>query len=859
MIPVKLKIEGFLSYRQPIELAFDSFSLACISGPNGAGKSALLDAITWALFGQARKRDESIINNHPSVKAAEVTFDFDYEGNRYRVQRVNPRGKTSLVEFFIWSEGIDGGDGRWKPLTERSVRETGKKIQETLRMDFETFTNASFFLQGKADQFATARPADRKKILSNILGLGVWETYREGASLRRRDLEREVKGFDGRLAEIQLELDEEPQRLEKLKTLEDRLSVLVKQRIDRAAILENVRKIRAILDEQLKMLTTYQNQADSTLRNRDQIFETLTSRQEERQTHIYTLKLAEEIEAAYRQWQNARQALEAMDEVATQFRQREALRHGPSSQIEADKARLEETKQHLTEQKLILEKNLAAEPIFVERRETALAKIATAQEELDKREMLQNEVQRLQAAQADAKAENPRLKAESEKIRSRIMQLAATEEALCPVCGQSLPADERQNLINELTDQGNQLRDQFFDNKTLLENFEENLKNIGSQLADLNGIDAAMRESTRQADQIDHQLEDLKRQRAEWAENGELRLTDVTTTLREETFSLEAREKLHQIDEELAALGYDLTAHENLRQTEAAGRKAEGDLRKLENARAALAPIEREIINLEKQLAESNQNLETINAILDEQKALVAVTQTDLPDLDQAETDLHNIQEQENMLRQEVGMATQRVAVLASSKQRKAEFLKNREELTYKIADLIQLERAFGKDGIPALLIEQALPEIAKETNTLLSRLSNGNMSFSFLTQREYKDSKREDYKETLDMVVSDSVGERDYELFSGGEAFRVNFSIRLALSQLLARRAGARLQTLVIDEGFGSQDEQGRQRLIEAINLVKDDFEKILVITHLDELKDAFPNRIEVEKTAEGSKLQVV
>jgi exonuclease SbcC len=94
--------------------------------------------------------------------------------------------------------------------------------------------------------------------------------------------------------------------------------------------------------------------------------------------------------------------------------------------------------------------------------------------------------------------------------------------------------------------------------------------------------------------------------------------------------------------------------------------------------------------------------------------------------------------------------------------------------------------------------------------------------------------------------------------MYSGGEAFRVNFAIRLALSKVLAHRAGARLQTLVIDEGFGSQDTEGRQRLIEAINQVRGDFEKILVITHLEELKDAFPARIEVEKGATGSTVQV-
>jgi exonuclease SbcC len=130
-------------------------------------------------------------------------------------------------------------------------------------------------------------------------------------------------------------------------------------------------------------------------------------------------------------------------------------------------------------------------------------------------------------------------------------------------------------------------------------------------------------------------------------------------------------------------------------------------------------------------------------------------------------------------------------------------------------------------------------------------------MSVLFQTQRELKT--RDTLKETLDIIISDSAGRRDYEMFSGGEAFRVNFAIRLALSEVLAQRAGARLQTLVIDEGFGNQDALGRQRLIEAINTIKEDFAKIVVITHIEALKDAFPTRIEVEKTPRGSVVNIV
>ena len=176
-----------------------------------------------------------------------------------------------------------------------------------------------------------------------------------------------------------------------------------------------------------------------------------------------------------------------------------------------------------------------------------------------------------------------------------------------------------------------------------------------------------------------------------------------------------------------------------------------------------------------------------------------------------------------------MGGARQEVAVLDSLRVRKTGLLSQREEFAQQVARHKTLERAFGKDGVPALLIEQALPQIEAKANDLLDRLSNGTMSIRFATQAEYKDKKRDDLKETLDILISDGAGLRDYEMYSGGEAFRVNFAIRLALSEVLAGRKGARLQTLVIDEGFGSQDAQGRQRLIEAINLVKPDFAKIL------------------------------
>ncbi|HUS14922.1 MAG TPA: SbcC/MukB-like Walker B domain-containing protein, partial [Chloroflexia bacterium] len=164
-----------------------------------------------------------------------------------------------------------------------------------------------------------------------------------------------------------------------------------------------------------------------------------------------------------------------------------------------------------------------------------------------------------------------------------------------------------------------------------------------------------------------------------------------------------------------------------------------------------------------------------------------------------------------------------------------------------------ELARAFGKGGIQAMIIEQVVPELAEDANMLLGRMTDGRMHLVFETQRPAKS--KDSTIETLEIKITDGTGvARKYEMFSGGEAFRINFAVRIALSKLLARRAGAQLQTLIIDEGFGTQDAQGRERLVQAIRSIQSDFEKILVITHIDELKDEFAARIDVTRTARGS-----
>ena len=187
---------------------------------------------------------------------------------------------------------------------------------------------------------------------------------------------------------------------------------------------------------------------------------------------------------------------------------------------------------------------------------------------------------------------------------------------------------------------------------------------------------------------------------------------------------------------------------------------------------------------------------------------------------------------------------------------------------TYKQQQKIydELGKAFGKNGIQALVIENVLPQLEAESNQILSKLSNNQFHVQFITQKATKGSrtkkaniKNAKFIDTLDIVIGDANGTRSYETYSGGEAFRINFSIRLALAKLLSQRAGTPLQMLIVDEGFGTQDREGCERLIAAINAISADFACILTVTHMPQFREAFQTRIEVHKTSKGSQIQVI
>lgn len=866
MIPLHLRISGFLSYRDPVEIGFDSIHLACISGQNGAGKSSLLDAFTWSLFGEARGRGMDVIHLSQDVKAAEVALTFEYEGNVYRVQRTLPRGKTTVLEFQVWSGEwkVESGKLRvesacWRPLTEKTTRETQARIEQTLRLDYETFINASFFLQGRADQFTQKKASERKAVLSSILGLEIWETYKERTADKRKSLEREVDEIDGRMAEIDSELGEEDARRQRLQELESSLKQLTVAREAQESALESIRRNAALVDEQRKTVASLEAQLKRSQESLTSVETKISAKEEERAEYASLLERAKEIEKDYKAWQNARRELEDWEKTAADFREHDGKRQPLLREIEVEKAKLEQEREGLSGKWKVVSEQLNMVSELEDQLTAVRSALKEAEKKIQERAELEEKRNEARERQAAMKVENESLRREMDELKNRIEALKVADGAECPLCGQPLSESHRKSTLKDLEKTGKDKGDAFRANKKEMEEIELQVTSYELQVKGLSGAEGERLKFSNSISQLTSQLESIRQQGKEWEKTGAKRLKEIEKALESGKYAGEAQKALKVLDKELAKLGYDVSAHEAKRAEEQELREVEDEARKLESARELSKRIEKEIEELGVESGRWKVEVAEQEKSFVEASAALAKSEADAPNLREAEDRLFILREDENNIRQELGAARQRVEVLSTLRNRRADYESQREGINQNIARHKTLERAFGKDGVPALLIEQALPQIQQKANDILERLSDGAMTIQFATQAEYKDKKRDDLKETLDIQISDSSGMRDYEMYSGGEAFRVNFAIRLALSEILSQRKGARLQTLVIDEGFGSQDALGRQRLVEAINAVKNDFEKIFIITHLDELKDAFPNRIEVEKTERGSVVVVV
>ena len=171
MKPVRLSVQGFMPFRLHQHVDFTGLDLFAIIGPTGSGKSALLDAMTFALYGATPRLGlsgmEALISQNE--QGASVSLEFEVRGQLHKVARSRGRrASQNALTFESW----DAAGERWNTQVSGKVAETNLKIAEVIGLDFAAFTRAVLLPQGEFSAFLKGKNTERQKLLGDLLNLG---------------------------------------------------------------------------------------------------------------------------------------------------------------------------------------------------------------------------------------------------------------------------------------------------------------------------------------------------------------------------------------------------------------------------------------------------------------------------------------------------------------------------------------------------------------------------------------------------------------------------------------------------------------------------------------------------------------
>lgn len=851
MVPVKLHLRNFMCYRGSENLIdFTGIHLACLTGDNGQGKSALLDAMTWALWGKARTNSADALITYGETEM-DVLLEFDLSGARYRV--IRKRSSAGRGSSVLELQGRTK-TGFFTSLSEGTIRETQQRISQLLRLDYETFVNSAFLLQGRADEFTTKRPSERKQILADILGLAQYDKYAEQAKKQAREAEVKRQQAEVELNRIRRIVEQMPAFEEEVVNAEAKAKALGKQVREANELLQALFDQRRELDTKADAMTQAERRAQE---GRNEIAK-LAGRIKQHYHRIEyldsLLARQHEIQAAVAELEQARADKERWDELMRQSLQLQNETNLLQGRINQARTRLE-GEQKSAESQIRMHQSTLNRLSKYERQ------LTEAQKQVELLERVQEEraeQQRLLVQWTDAsgqlRAENKGLNEAMHELKERMDLLAGTHEATCPVCRRPLSADARADSLQDAQNEGKRMGDSYRENKSEMQRvsweintLRQAIKSADRQLAELGRWQRRAAKATQAAEEMRYAQQELQRTEEE--------ALVLRARLEAGDYAREEQARRAELATQNDSLGYDRSPHEAAQRTIRRLAPRQQEFNELATAHEQRANL-REMVNAledntrfwQEHVTVAEQDIQQLAQELQQRSAVLRRVQ-------EQQVHVNKLQRAKTIAERRHGAARQRLEDTERNAAKQPEVEQQHHEAVEQRTIYQQLANAFGKRGIQAMIIESAIPDIEAEANELLGKMTNGRMNVSMITQRELKSGNT---SETLDIVIADENGERPYETFSGGEAFRVNFALRIALSKLLAHRAGANLRTLVIDEGFGSQDAEGRERLIEAITSVQQDFDRIIVITHIEELKDAFPVRIDVVKGAQGSTVTV-
>ncbi|AJS59234.1 AAA family ATPase [Paenibacillus sp. IHBB 10380] len=837
MIPLRIELQNFRAIAYA-DIDLSAVTLAAIAGKNGAGKSSAFTlSPRFALFGDVVKGVSLDDLVRKGSQEMAVKFDFEHQGSVYRAIRTRStkgKGKSTL-------ELQKQVNGQWESRSAEKIADTEAVIRNLLNLDDETFTASSMILQGQANAFTGATAGRRKEVVSQILGLNVYEQLQERSRQRAAILHIDIEKNKDKL----LTLDD---RLSGRSVKETELTVAEDQHnATQDLIVREEHSVRAV-EAQLNELKVKAARIEQISKDISVINDEITALRTEQAGHIGRLDRAEKILANETQIAEKSVELELLKQkiAMLEARQPEAdrLQRDLSSSL-ADLHQNNESIATLGPRIVAIQRQLSESEKLKQQAdsyETELERLQVYEGKADQWNLL---VAELNDTRAQHSKEESRLALEERVLTDKITGLEKQEAHLhdsgCLVTCKyqqeaTLAVEELPELRRQLTEL----------DRTELDKLTFGIDGKQQQQVALEYDNAAHKANKVKVDELreaatafaqlsgkDELLLQLQRQHAD-TEGRKTAIELRTNELSEQLITLTAA--LAPLPE-LTVKAVELERWAKLKDQIVAARETK------QNAQERIIAIDQEVAS--KQTRTDELTNEHGSLVLDSLEF-----DTLQSELEQLQSRLAQQRGQLTTLAEQIGGIKAVLAALEVDQQERDKLKAEMEPKSQRWTRYQVLIKAFGRDGIPALIIENAVPQLERIANEILGQMSKGKHYVRFETQRELKS--RDGVSETLDIMIGDWSAERPYETFSGGEQLRIDYAIRFALAELLAQRAGSKVEWLTIDEGLGSQDAEHRALVLESIKSVAGRFKKVLVITHIEDAQGAFDQVIRFDN-AEG------
>ena len=802
MIIEELELENFVSHRKT-KMKFD-LGVTLIVGPNGSGKTSILDGISFALFRlHSRGRDENVVNK--KARHARVNLKFSVHGKgKYAAEWNIEKKKDGCDIKGVVYELTESGK---HPITkEAGSRTLLPEIAKILDVEKETFENSVYIRQGEIEKLVTERPAERKKLISKLLGIddfeqawnimrdivGDYEKRLEGLRGELREKERVVKELERvrrELANLEVRISEgeasarklEEERVraeEKLKVMEEkkrRFEELNVKRVEAKFRLENC-------EEKVKA-------AEENLRRLESLEKEMERRREGYEKHVSLRKRAETLGEEKKRYEGAREAARIWEKNAKELLEEEEKLEEKINKIIADYS-----------QALGVEVNFESVSAIKEREKM------TVEEEI---EALTRGLRELEGRMGELGG----------KIRDNEDKVKRLEkaEAKCPLCGRELTEEHREKLIGELLEEAAKLREEKERIKREREEAERKLKegNLRKNMIEkidaekLRSLGAELEEKRRRRVDAERELEETK---AKFEKLVELEKR-IEETLREAEDFKADYEAYVQAENQLKALGSKEALEEAYKDA----------VREKEKAEKEFSAVEKEICGLgydEGKYDAAKRKVEQVKAELEEERR-----------------ELARLEGERDSKRKEVKSCEERIREL-EEKEAEARRLESFVRL------LERIRNAYGKDGIQKLIRARAKRAIEVYTREYLNKF---NLDYSDVRLNE-------DYE----VIVIGPSGDQSVDAISGGERVALAIALRMAIARVIA---GDKIGVMIMDEPTVFLDEERRKELIE---ILKRGFREearvvpqLIVVSHDRELEDAADTVYMVTKEGGWSKVE--